>query len=212
MVVTLLGSTGLVGGYCLRLLLEDSRITRILLPVRKIHAQTNEDSRLCYTAIDFGRLAEYAELFQSEALICCLGTTIKKAGSRQAFEEADVRLPLAAAALARRQGARICALVSAMGAHRASPIFYNRCKGLLEEGMALLGFESLTIARPSLLLGQRREHRPGEALMQRITLPLLPLIPAFWRPVHAETVAERLVRSVVDAKPGLHVLYNRQLM
>ena len=212
MVVTLLGSTGLVGGHCLRLLLKDSRITRILLPVRKTPVHKNEDPRLCYTAIDFGRLTEYAELFQSDALICCLGTTIKKAGSRQAFEEADVRLPLAAAALAKREGVRICALVSAMGAHRGSPVFYNRCKGLLEEGMALLGFDSLTIARPSLLLGERQERRPAEALMQRVSLPLLPLIPAFWRPVYAETVAERLVRSVLDAQPGLHVLYNRQLI
>lgn len=210
MKVLLLGSTGLVGGHCLRLLQADPRVSQIFLPVRKIPMDANT-SKALYVAVDFSRLADHASLFAVDAVICCLGTTLRKAGSRPAFEQTDVGIPLAAAALAHKAKVPSFGLVSAQGAHPRSFFFYNRCKGLLEQGLRLLEFPSLTVVRPSLLLGERKEHRPLESFLQKVVHPALPLIPSFWRPVGADQVARALVNSTLAATPGVHILYNRTL-
>jgi uncharacterized protein YbjT (DUF2867 family) len=209
MKVLLLGSSGLVGQQCLQVLLAQPEVSQIVLPVRTPLVPIPNDKRVSTHIIDFQHLAIHAELFKVDAILCCLGTTIAKAQSKAAFEQVDVRIPLAAAALARQQGVASFGLVSAAGANSHSPFFYNRCKGMLEEGLQMLQFPSLSIARPSLLLGNRTEKRPAEAFAQKATLRVLPLIPAFWRPVGAFQVAKALVNATLQAKPGVHVLYNR---
>lgn len=205
---TLLGSSGLVGAACLRELSSRPEITEIVCPVRAPE-RTENLPKAKIVKIDFGDLKSAHECFKTDAVICCLGTTRKKAGGTKARELVDLHLPLTAAAIARECGVKHFLVVSAMGANPKSWFPYNRSKGQLEEGLALLGFESLTIVRPSLLLGVRKEKRFGEDLMQRLFTKVP--VPAFWRPVAAESVARALVESVLMPPGKKRILYNRLL-
>jgi uncharacterized protein YbjT (DUF2867 family) len=209
--VLLLGSTGLVGSFCLSELLKRPEVEQLVLPVRTLPPSPVADVRVRYVCMDFSRLADHADSFMVDTVLCCLGSTRRKAGSRKNFEKIDVTFPLMAAALAKKQGAKSFGIVSAQGANSHSLFFYNRCKGLLEQGLRMLDYPSLTIARPSLLLGKRQESRPLEALAQTLARKALPLIPAFWRPVGAEQVARALVAHTLAAEPGVRILYNRPL-
>jgi uncharacterized protein YbjT (DUF2867 family) len=158
--------------------------------------------------VDFRDLSAHADLFRCDALACCLGTTIKKAGSREAFRFVDHDLPLAAAQLAHARGARQMALVTAYGADPDSRIFYNRVKGEVERDVRAVGFDALHVFRPSLLTGERDEHRTGEAIGEavlRIFNPLLvgPLRPL--RPTSAEDVALAINAALRQGRPGAHV-------
>ena len=133
----------------------------------------------------------------------------------------DLRLPLKLAAIAKKAGVKNFLCVSAMGADSHSPYFYNRLKGQLEEGLDMMGFETLTLVRPSLLLGKHKDKRFGEDLLQKIFGAHPEWLPAYVRPVHAETVAAHLVTSVLkppkdhvcatDGKMGKRIIYNRVL-
>lgn len=210
MKVLLLGASGLVGSHCLELLLQNSEVDQLTVLVRKPLAQ--QSPRLLQIVTDFADLGSLAAHFHTDVVLCCLGTTIAKAGSKAAFEAVDVALPLKAAALAKAAGASRFGVVSAMGANSHSLFFYNRCKGMLEEGLQMLGFAQLLVVRPSLLLGNRSEKRPLEAWFQRITLPVLALLPAFWRPVGAHQVAQALVQNTLVQEGVGRILYNRQLL
>jgi len=125
------------------------------------------------------------------------------------------------AAIAKKAGVKNFLCVSAMGADSQSPYFYNRLKGQLEEGLDMIGFETLTLVRPSLLLGKHKDRRFGEELLQKTIGAHPEWIPAFIRPVHAETVAAHLVTSILkpptdhvcatDGKIGKRIIYNRVL-
>ena len=130
--------------------------------------------------------------------------SISVAGSQAAFRAVDYELPLRVARLARAQGATHFLLVSALGASAASRVFYNRVKGELEDALGALGFRSLTIARPSLLLGERAEFRLGE----RVAQPFGCLMPPRWKPVHARQVAAALVRAAREDLAGHRVIEN----
>lgn len=205
---TLLGSSGLVGAACLRELASRSEIAEIVCPVRAPE-RTEPLPKARIVQIDFADLKSAHACFKTDAVICCLGSTRKKAGSAKAREMIDLHLPLTAAAIARECGVRHFLVVSAMGANSKSWLPYNRAKGQLEDGLSMLGFESLTIARPSLLLGVRKEKRLGEALMQKLFTKVP--VPAFWRPVAAESVAKALVESVLMPPGKKRILYNRVL-
>ena len=141
---------------------------------------------------------------------CALGTTIKVAGSQAAFRAVDFDAVLAFADAARQAGVTRFAVVSALGASANSGVFYNRVKGEMEAALAQLGFQTLVIARPSLLMGDRaalgQPVRPGEALGMAIAAPLGWLIPAAWRPIAAATVARAMRRAVAESGPGIHVI------
>ena len=112
--------------------------------------------------IDFDRLASYASLLAVDQILCALGTTIRKAGSQQAFRTVDFEYPAEIARLGIERGARHFLLVSALGADARSRVFYNRVKGELENAVLALPYRAHTIVRPSLLLGEREETRLGE--------------------------------------------------
>ena len=158
--------------------------------------------RECRT--DFDRLHEHPDWFQVDKVFCALGTTIRQAGSQEAFRRVDYEYPLAIAKAARARGASHFLLVSAHGASARSRVFYNRVKGELEEAVQALGYPSLTIARPSLLLGNRKEPRFGEELAKRLGW----LAPPSWRPVHASQVASALVAAAHTNAPGVRILEN----
>lgn len=211
MIVTLLGATGLVGGYVRKFLEESGDVSKLILPVRNIPEGASNTEKVEWIKVDFDSIKNYKEAFAADAVICCLGTTIKKAGSKKALEHVDLEIPLACAALAKANNVRHFLVISAQGANQASPYHYNRTKGLLEQGLSLMGFPSLTIVRPSLLLGKRKEKRILEGILQKVLSRNLLLIPASWRPVFAETVAAVIVAALQNPPEGTHIIYNRTI-
>lgn len=146
---------------------------------------------------------------------CCLGTTIKVAGSQAAFRAVDFDAVLAFARAARAAGVQRFGIVSALGADAQSRNFYSRVKGEAEAALATIGFESLVIARPSLLLGDRRAlgqpERRGELIGQALTRRIGGLIPAAWRPIEGAAVARALVRALAEGRPGTRIVNSAEL-
>lgn len=215
----LAGGTGLVGGLTLRRLLERPEFSgKVFAPVRRELAIS--DSRLVAMKSDFAA-AGSASLFAGSsddhseprlnAYVSCLGTTIRTAGSREAFIAVDRDLVLQLAQNAFRQGARHAILVSSVGASRQSGTFYLRVKGEIEDALEGLGFERLDILRPGLLLGKRAEHRPGEAIARTLA-PLLSRAMVGklrrYRAVDADAVARAIVHLLQLDAPGLFIHEN----
>lgn len=203
--VWLAGATGLVGREIDRLWPATGplvRLTRRPLPARA--------GRIDALVPDFLAAAAFAALPPAEAAFCALGTTRAAAGSDAAFRAVDLDAVIAFGRAAKAAGVRRFALVSALGADAASANLYLRAKGEAEAALATLGFETLVIARPSLLLGERsglgQPPRAGEALAQRLARPLAVLIPARWRPVAAADVAAALLQALAAPAPGIRVL------
>jgi uncharacterized protein YbjT (DUF2867 family) len=208
----LLGASGLVGGHCLEWLLAESSYGRVVAPGR--HRLDREHPKLEQRVVDFDRLHDHADLFSVDDVFCCLGTTIRKAGSREAFRRVDMQYPRDAARLAAEGGARQYLLVSAAGADPESRIFYNRVKGEAEGAVRELPFECIVLVRPSLLLGDRQERRAAERVAQIVMRPLAPLMLgplARYRPVHASHVAAALVRLALERRPGVQVIESHQI-
>lgn len=195
--VLLLGATGLTGGYVLRGLLAQDEVTSVTALLRRKVA--HESPKLVQHEIDFDQMDSHAELFQVDVIVCCLGTTIKAAGSREQFRKVDFGYGLKAAELGRAAGAKAFILMSAIAASSSSTIFYNRVKGELEDAVRQLGYAYLSIYSPSLLLGDRAEQRPAEALGIKIVpvvnrLLIGPL--EKFRGIEAKMVALAMVNEV----------------
>lgn len=202
--VLLAGGSGLVGRELLQLLLADPSVAAVhALGRRQLELR---HPGLIQHRVDFAALPALPHV--GEAFIA-LGTTIKVAGSQAAFRAVDFDAVLAVAQAARAAGATRLGVVSAMGADAQSRIFYNRVKGEMEEALSGLGFETLVIARPSLLVGDRealgQPPRAGEEIGQKVSRWLAPLIPAKYRPIAAAAVAGALVQAV-RAATGRRVL------
>lgn len=198
------GATGLVGRHVLSLLLSDPRVTAVVAPTRR--ALPLPHPRLSNPRVDFEHLPEDAQWWRVDAVICTLGSTIRQAGSREAFHRIDHDYPLAVGRIAHRHGARTYALNSAMGADPRSRIFYSRVKGELEAGLRTVGFDSLTFVRPGLIGGERTEFRLGEHLATIALRAAAPLVPRRYRINPAARIAEVLVQSALEATPGTHVV------
>jgi uncharacterized protein YbjT (DUF2867 family) len=198
-----IGATGLIGGECVDLLLADPTYAAVKVvgrrPVDRRHP------KLVQYQTDLGRLRELAEIFPVDAVFCCLGTTIRKAGSREAFRRVDVEYPVLAGRLAAETGAGHFLVVSALGADARSRVPYNRAKGDMENALRALALPALWIFRPSVLLGSRREFRPAEWAAQLALRPLMPLMRGplgRYRPVRARDVAAAMVRAAARPGPG----------
>ena len=205
--VALLGATGLVGRRCLELVADDRDFERIVVVTRRRFGEATAP-RVEGHLIDFDQLEAHAEIFAVDHVICALGTTMKMAGSRERFRAVDYDIPLTAARMALRKAARHFLLVSSMGASAGSRFFYLRVKGELEDALRTHGFRSVTIVRPSILLGDRPETRFGEEVAKRLGA----FFPGKWRPVHARDVAKALVRSAKEDVPGLHIIESADIV
>lgn len=210
--VVLLGATGLVGGHCLAKLIGDDALSPVNLVSRRPHPLAAGVPKVREFLADFEVLGSCAEAFAAEVAICALGTTLKKAGSREAFRRVDLEYALGAARLAKAGGTRHFILVSAAGAAPRSRIFYSRVKGELEEALKDLGFESLTILRPAFLAGDRAEFRLGERAALAMARPFSFLIPARFRPVPAEAVARCAVDAAREGRRGVSILESDEIL
>jgi uncharacterized protein YbjT (DUF2867 family) len=158
--------------------------------------------------VDFDDLKRYKSELVADDVFCCLGTTIKKAGSKEAFYKVDHTYVTRLAALTLEKKATQFLVVSAMGADAGSMVFYNKVKGEMERDVQQLGFPAVHILRPSLLLGEREEHRTGEELGARIMKPLASLMIGplrRYRPIQAETVAKAMLQAASSDGLGVHV-------
>lgn len=158
-IALLAGSTGLIGNQLLELLLADSHYSKIIALSRKPLSIAN--SKLENIVLEVEQLENHSQL-KADDVFCCLGTTMKQAGSQAAFRKVDFDYPLQLAKIQKANGAQQFLLVSALGANKNSGIFYNKVKGEVEEAITSVGFKALHIFRPSLLLGSRKDHRSGE--------------------------------------------------
>ena len=162
--------------------------------------------------VDFQRIEQSLGAFPVERVYCALGTTIRKAGSPEAFRQVDYECTLALARWARAQGATDFRLVSSAGADASASNFYLRVKGETERDLATLGFTSLQIFRPGVLLGERTESRLGERIGQALSIAVGPLLLgplAKYRATRAEDVARAMVTFA--AKPGVHIYHQPDL-
>ncbi len=203
------GASGLVGGFLLDALLEDSGYREVhslgRRPLDKQHP------KLVQHTVDFARLGDEA-LPPAQDAFCCLGTTLKKAGSQEAFRAVDHDAVLAFASASKKAGVQRFLVVTALGSNARSRVFYNRVKGEAEEALKALGFESLVILQPSLLLGERAESRPGERaaiVASRVLAPLLR--PLASRPIEARTVARAMLALARDTPKGVRVVPSGEL-
>lgn len=202
----LVGATGLIGRRCLDRLLTDPTYSRVTVLTRRptgvSHAKLDE------VLVDFERLAEHQDAVRGEDVLCCLGTTIKTAGSQAAFRKIDHDLVVEVARLARGHGARRLALVSSIGASAESSSFYLRTKGETERDVAALGFECFEVMRPSFLVGAREERRPGETVAIALTSAFSGLLVGGarrYRPISGDTVAAAMIVALRRSAPGVHV-------
>jgi uncharacterized protein YbjT (DUF2867 family) len=197
------GATGLVGSKLVAALLADPEYDTVHVLVRRPLAPTN--AKLRTHVVAFPRLDDFAWP-PVDDVYCCLGTTIKTTGSQLAFRAVDHDYPLAVARGALARGARQFLFVSAMGADANSSVFYSRVKGELEAAIATLGFHSAIAFRPSLLAGDRTEHRLGERVALALLQPMRWVLPSKYRPVAAAAVARAMVDYAGRGLAGFRVV------
>lgn len=213
MIATLIGSTGLTGSVLVRQLLADPAITKVISVSRRSlnipHAKLTE-----VLVSDLSKVPSIEAKMRGDLYFCCLGTTIKAAGSKENFQKVDHAAIVAFAKVARSHDARSLTLVSAMGANANSMFFYNRVKGRTERDVGSLGFHSLIIFRPALLVGPRPELRLAETIVNRMLAPFLKVLPARMRKslaTEADTLALRMLAEGKASPEGLHVIPARNI-
>ena len=205
----ILGATGQVGQALLILALQHPEISRVVAPSRR---PLSPHAKLENPVVNFDKLPEDAPWWKADFAVCALGTTLRQAKSRAGFYRVDHDYVLAAAGLTRRAGTPTFGLVSSLGADPRSRVFYLRVKGEAERDLSALGFASLTIARPSLLIGgPRSSGRPVEAIGLFIGKHLAALLPRRYRAVSTVQVARALLEAALGAPPGVQVIESERL-
>jgi len=208
----LVGASGLVGGHCLQFLLEESSYTCVVILVRRPLAITHD--KLVQHVINFSELETLGEYLTADDVYCCLGTTIKNAGTQDAFRKVDFDYPVKIAALTQHCGAAQFLLVSSLGADPHSRVFYNRVKGEVEESVQKISFVTINIFRPSLLLGKRTEYRTGEKagafIMSGLKFALAGPLKKY-RAIQARDVAKAMVRTAQMNLRGVNVFESQRI-
>ena len=203
----LAGSTGVVGQEVLRLALADPRISRVVAPTRR---PLPPHPKLENPVVDFASLPADAPWWRVDASICTLGTTIKVAGSKEAFAAIDRDLALRMAQLARQGGATRFGLNSSLGASPGGN-FYLKTKAEAEAGIRSLGYASYVIVRPSLIDAKRGETRLGEEIGLAAMGLFKPLVPKRYRAVKPEAIARALLEGVIAGRPGEDIVESERL-
>jgi uncharacterized protein YbjT (DUF2867 family) len=203
-----LGATGLIGKKVTEHLLKNDTYSTVIILVRKplnINHPKLKQHIFNYDAID-------NTLLKGDDLFCCLGTTIKTAGSKEAFRKVDLDYVVNVAKASKGNGINHFAVVSAMGANKNSTVFYNQIKGEMEESIKAIGFNSTYIIRPSLLLGDRKEFRFGELIGKFFMITLSFLIPKKYRAIYDVQVAIAMIHFMSHNEHGFFIKENDELL
>ncbi len=210
----LLGATGLVGRDCLENLLACDDYEKVSVLTRRPLSVAHP--KLDVQRVDFDNIEACQDSFQVDDVFCCLGTTMKKAGSRQAFRHVDHDLVLLAAKMARRANVQRFLVVSAVSSNARSPFFYSRVKGQMERALIKLDLPLLAILQPSLLRGEREDKRRAEDwgnIFNRVIEPLTRWTDAHWLPVDSGKVADAMVgMALLGPDTGLYRLRYRDFL
>lgn len=203
------GGSGLVGGELVKQVLDDGAFETVIAVGRR--PLSIERLKLKQAKVDFASPASFDALEAPEAAFCSLGTTIKRAGSQEAFRAVDHDAVVTFAKAARQKGARVFVHVTALGADAKSSVFYNKVKGEVEKAVEGLGFPSVYVLQPSILDGDREESRPMERVGLAVGRALGPLLGKY-RPTPAKAVAAAMVDAAKHAEPGAHVVDAEEIL
>ncbi|MDH4261747.1 MAG: NAD-dependent epimerase/dehydratase family protein [Spirochaetia bacterium] len=211
--VLLIGATGLVGRSCLNYLLSEKWVGMVTVLTRR--PVDIKHKKLICEVVDFEHIEKYKRRIKCDVMISAFGTTIKKAGhDKDIFYKWEVDYPLNTAKIAFDNGCRHFSFVSAAGVSEKSLFFYSKTKGKMEELAGKIGFETLDIFKPSFLLGNRNEHRPAEAIVEKI-LPAMNFLfkGPFekYSPIEADSVALAIVKQAENPVPGVHRYHWREM-
>ncbi len=192
------GASGLIGLQLLNCLAVQPNWASIIVLTRR---KLDIPERFTQVITDLDRMDDVASQLKADVAFCCLGTTLKQAGSRSQFERVDYGYALRFAQITQKQGAHHFLLVSAVGADPDAAFFYSRTKGRLERDVAKLDWQRLTVMKPSLLLGQRQEHRFAEHMAARLSGLIKPLWHgrlAIYHPIEATQVAQAMAQKAIE--------------
>jgi uncharacterized protein YbjT (DUF2867 family) len=209
---TLVGATGLIGSQILQQLLEDPDFTIIKVLVRRPFDLTHPKVQLIL--LDFADEAAYqAAIAGSDVVFCSVGTTLKQVnGDMVAYRKIDYDIPVNAARFCAAMACPKFLLVSSIGANTQSRNFYLKFKGEVEEKVGSLGLPTVSIFRPSMLLGQRAEFRLGERIGQVLMRALGFLIPAQYKAIDVKTVAKAMVTVAKKDTVGVQFYTYAEMM
>lgn len=201
--ILLAGATGLTGEHLLDRLLNEPTVSRVLAPTRRPLAEHPQLEN------PVGELTSLLPTLsgQVDIAFCCLGSTIKQAGSRDALRAIDLDLVVAFSKRAREMGARHLLVISAINADPTSSVFYSRTKGEMEQALKAQDWPQLTIARPSLLVGNRNETR----LAEQLAAPIAKLIPGKYGAIEACSLARALWRLALEEQSGVRIVESDEL-
>ena len=208
------GATGLVGSHLMQILVNHPEHQITALTRKEITFGNNFHNHINQLIVDWDHLKAYADKMQAEAYICCLGTTIRDAGSPEAFKKVDYDYVLNFAKIAEQNNAKKLLVISANGADPSSTIFYSRIKGEMEVALEKLKIPQIQIFRPSLLIGHRPKPRSGEGLAQKI-FPYIDRILIGplekYQSIPASKVAEGLYQALTMDRPGFYRYESNQI-
>lgn len=205
-IAIIIGSTGLTGSHLLKALLTGNAYEKVISFVRT--ASKISHPKLVQHVVDFDVPESYKDLVEGNDMFCCLGTTIKKAGSQDAFEKVDLEYPVMFAKVAATKGVKQFSIISSLKANSKSNNFYLRTKGRCEEALRTIPFQSISIFRPSLLLGNRKEFR----FWEKLVAPIMRFISIFligrlkkYRPINSKRLAYAMYSIAQQSTVGYHV-------
>ena len=204
-IVLVIGGSGVVGQAILKELVQQESVCQIRVPVRSISAKLFMHPKVNYQVVSFLELDQFPDLFNGVThVICAIGTTMKKAKTKEQFQIVDHYIPKVVARLAKENGIESYSLVSSLGANKNSRHFYLHVKGQLESDLEQIGLKKLLIYRPSLLDGKRREFRFGEFVSLMLFKLFSWLIPKKYSPTSVVLLAQKIVFQLDQKIDGVH--------
>ncbi len=203
------GSTGLIGSQLLDLLLKDDYYSKVIAISRKKLEINNP--KLVNVVCELDQLSKLSTELIADDVICCLGTTMKVAKSKEKFRAVDFDAPLTLAKIVKENGANKFLLISALGANKSSSIFYNQVKGEVEEAIRQIGLDTFHIVRPSLLIGPRKEQRSGEEAAILFYKIFGWLIPQKYKGIESIKVAKAMLSLAKENQSGVFIHESKEL-
>jgi len=202
------GATGLIGGFCLQELLKNSQYSQVLVLVRKL--LEIKHPKLKQLVVNFDHLEKFSKQLKANDIYCCLGTSRKKSPTPEAYRKIEFEYAFKLARITSQNKADKFLTVSSVGADSSSSYFYLKTKGEVEDVISSLPFKAVHIFRPSFILGEsdRREHRPLEAVLERLLKPLSFLFVGpirKYKPMAGKIIARGMVNAANNKLQGVHI-------